>query len=116
MDRRSTPGKRRQRRCAPSPFRSFPGRKKFLTEAPVYGRLTGEKGQLVSGRADAVRYRDDGACIVFDWKSDLAPDTDVRHAYARQLAIYVDALRAERGPIVYMTSGAIEWVAPPVQR
>jgi CRISPR-associated exonuclease Cas4 len=66
----------------------------------------------VSGRADAVRYHEGRARIVFDWKSDLAPDAAARLAYARQLAIYVDVLHAERGAIVYMTSGQIQWVDP----
>jgi CRISPR-associated exonuclease Cas4 len=61
---------------------------------------------------DAVRYKDRRAYIVFDWKSDIAPESASRDAYARQLALYVDVLGAERGAVVYMTSGQIEWVTP----
>ena len=47
----------------------------------------------------------DGAQIVFDWKSDVAPDATDRAAYAQQLSIYVDVLRRERGAVIYMTTG-----------
>jgi CRISPR-associated exonuclease Cas4 len=66
----------------------------------------------VSGRADAVRYRDGRARIVFDWKSDVAPEPATRAAYAHQLSIYVDVLGAERGAVIYMTTGQIDWVDP----
>ena len=47
----------------------------LVPEVPVYGRIGRNANRLVSGRADAVRYRDGRARIVFDWKSDVAPDT-----------------------------------------
>jgi len=65
---------------------------------------------LIAGRADAVRYRNGDAEIVFDWKSDVDPKPDERATYARQLAQYVHVLRAKRGAIVYMTTGEIQWV------
>jgi CRISPR-associated exonuclease Cas4 len=66
----------------------------------------------VTGGADAVRFRNGRAQIVFDWKSDIAPAAAMRAAYASQLALYVKVLEAERGAIVYMTSGQIQWVDP----
>jgi CRISPR-associated exonuclease Cas4 len=84
----------------------------LVAEVPVYGRIAGDDRRLITGRADAVRYKDRRAYIVFDWKSDIAPESASRDAYARQLALYVDVLGAERGAVVYMTSGQIEWVTP----
>ena len=84
----------------------------LVPEVPVYGCIGGNADRLVSGRADAVRYRDGRAQIVFDWKSDVAPESAVRDAYAHQLSIYVDVLGAERGAVIYMTTGQIDWVGP----
>jgi CRISPR-associated exonuclease Cas4 len=85
-----------------------------VAEVPVYGRIGMGDNRLVTGRADAVRYRDGRARIVFDWKSDVAPDATTRNEYAGQLSIYVDVLGAERGAVVYMTTGRIDWVERPV--
>jgi CRISPR-associated exonuclease Cas4 len=63
-----------------------------------------------------VQYRDGRAGIVFDWKSDPNPEPAARSAYAQQLAIYVDVLGAERGAVVYITSGEIEWINPMERR
>src|SRR5207248_4219782 len=52
--------------------------------------------RLVSGRADAVRYREGRACIVFDWKSDVDPNAATRATYRQQLTQYVYALGADR--------------------
>ena len=87
-------------------------RNNLVSEVPVYGRIGTEANHLVSGRADAVRYREGGAEIVFDWKSDAAPKSADRSTYAYQLAQYVHVLGAKRGAIVYMTTGEIQWVDP----
>jgi CRISPR-associated exonuclease Cas4 len=79
---------------------------------PVYGRIAGDENRLVTGRADAVRYKDGQPHIVFDWKSDIAPEPSTRREHALQLALYVHILGAARGAVVYMTSGQIEWVTP----
>ena len=65
----------------------------------------------MAGRADAVRYRSGKPHIVFDWKSDVAPDASARAGYASQLAQYVHVLGAERGAIVYMTLDQVQWVS-----
>jgi CRISPR-associated exonuclease Cas4 len=82
----------------------------LIAEVPVYGRLPGDADRLVAGRADAVRYHARRPHIVFDWKSDVDPDTASRAAYANQLGQYVHVLGAERGAVVYMTLGRVEWV------
>jgi CRISPR-associated exonuclease Cas4 len=82
----------------------------LIAEVPVYGRLAGDGERLVAGRADAVRYLAGRPRIVFDWKSDVDPDAASRADYANQLGQYVHVLGAERGAVVYMTAGRIEWV------
>jgi CRISPR-associated exonuclease Cas4 len=83
----------------------------LIAEVPVYGRLDGDGDRLVAGRADAVGYLAGRPDIVFDWKSDVDPDAASRVDYANQLGQYVHVLGAERGAVVYMTSGRIEWVS-----
>ncbi|WP_316192526.1 MULTISPECIES: UvrD-helicase domain-containing protein [unclassified Bradyrhizobium] len=85
----------------------------LIAEVPVYGRLAGDGERLVAGRADAVRYVAGRPQIVFDWKSDVDPDAASRADYANQLGQYVHVLGAERGAVVYMTAGRIEWVEKP---
>ena len=65
----------------------------------------------MSGRADAVAYKEGALAVVFDWKSDVAPSAADRALYAGQLAQYLRVLGGERGAIVYMTSGLVQWVA-----
>ena len=52
----------------------------------------------------------DGDLVVFDWKSDVAPSGRNRVAYREQLGQYLHVLGAQRGAIVYMTSGRIDWI------
>ena len=85
----------------------------LVAEVPVYGRLAGDRERLVAGRADAVCYVAGRPQIVFDWKSDVDPDAASRADYANQLAQYVHVLGAERGAVVYMTAGRVEWVEKP---
>lgn len=82
----------------------------LVAEVPVYGHIKNDAHRLVTGRADAVQYREGRARIVFDWKSDVTPDTATRTSYAQQLSIYVNVLDAERGAVVYMSTGQIDWV------
>jgi CRISPR-associated exonuclease Cas4 len=85
----------------------------LVAEVPVYGRLARDGERLVAGRADAVRYVAGRPQIVFDWKSDVDPGAASRTDYANQLGQYVHVLGAERGAVVYMTSGRVEWVEKP---
>jgi CRISPR-associated exonuclease Cas4 len=79
-------------------------------EVPVYGFLAGEEDRLVAGRADAVCYASGRPCIVFDWKSDVAPDAATRAGYSSQIAQYAHVLGANRGAIVYMSLAEVQWV------
>jgi len=73
----------------------------------------GSSEQLVSGVADALA-PDDAAGIdaVVDWKSDVHPATAPRQSYRNQMLDYVQAVRAERGIIVYTTTGEAEEIRP----
>ena len=86
-------------------------RQGLVAEVPIYGVLDGNGDRLVSGRADAVSYRSAKPRIVFDWKSDVVPEPKARTAYTSQIAQYVKVLGAERGGIVYMSLGQIQWVS-----
>jgi CRISPR-associated exonuclease Cas4 len=84
----------------------------LIAEVPVYGRLAAQGERLVAGRADAICYRAGRPHIVFDWKSDIAPDAAARETYVTQLGQYVHVLGAERGAVIYMTSAQVQWVQP----
>jgi CRISPR-associated exonuclease Cas4 len=83
----------------------------LVAEVPIYGRLVGDDERLVAGRADAVVYASSEARIVFDWKSDVAPDASARASNASQIAQYAHILGAERGAVVYMSLGQVQWVS-----
>jgi CRISPR-associated exonuclease Cas4 len=82
---------------------------RFVPEVPLYG-ATAAGGEVISGRADAVALADDGDLVAFDWKSDVAPSGRNRMTYRQQLGQYLHVLGAQRGAIVYMTSGHIDWI------
>ena len=89
-----------------------PFRNQFTAELPIYGAVPGSPDHLIAGRADAFAQSEDGTKLVFDWKSDVAPKAAERAAYRRQLGQYLHALGAERGAVVYMTSGRVDWITP----
>jgi CRISPR-associated exonuclease Cas4 len=50
--------------------------------------------------------------VIVDWKSDVDPsDADVA-GHARQLSDYVRAMGADRGLLIYMTSGVAMTLRP----
>ncbi len=83
----------------------------LIAEVPVYGRIDGDDQRLVSGRADAVAYGSGKPRVVFDWKSDVAPNATVHASYANQIAQYARVLGAKRAAIVYMSLGQVQWVS-----
>jgi CRISPR-associated exonuclease Cas4 len=89
-----------------------PLRNQLTAEMPIYSAVSGKPDHLIVGRADAVAQSEDGSKIVFDWKSDISPKTAERAAYRQQLGQYLHALGAERGAVVYMTSGRVDWITP----
>jgi CRISPR-associated exonuclease Cas4 len=84
----------------------------LVPESPVYGPLGDRPETLVTGRADAVAYRDGRPSTVVDWKSDASPSAAQRRIYSEQLRDYVLAMGAERGAVVYMSRGEIDWISP----
>lgn len=88
-----------------------PFRGTLSAEVPIFGSPPGSADRLTGGRADAVAQAEDGGRIVFDWKSDVAPRDADRAAYRRQLGQYLHVLGAQRGAIVYMTSGRVDWIS-----
>lgn len=76
-------------------------RPRLVPEFPVQGFLPAASA-AISGRADAVEFFEGRARTVIDWKSDLAPTEAVLREHTGQLALYVTALEAERGLLVYM--------------
>lgn len=76
-------------------------------EIPVWGT---DGDVLVAGRADALAISDQGVDAAIDWKSDVNPTLAVRKAHAQQLRDYLSATHANRGAVVYLTSGEIVWV------
>jgi len=83
---------------------------RLVPEVPIYGMISENAVDLVAGRADAVGWAEDTGKVVIDWKSDVAPKEEERTAYRHQLGQYLHAIGAQRGAIVYMTSGRVDWV------
>lgn len=67
----------------------------------------------LTGRADALYMEDDQLRIVIDWKSDVKPTDSEVEIHAAQLRVYMRAARAERGALVYFSSGQVHWLVPP---
>jgi CRISPR-associated exonuclease Cas4 len=85
-----------------------PLRSTLVPEYPIY---TSTPEFLLAGRADAIAYEDGRPVTVVDWKSDIDPTPDDRRAYVGQIRDYIAAVGAERGVIVYMSRGELQWVA-----
>jgi CRISPR-associated exonuclease Cas4 len=87
-----------------------PFRSRLMAEVPIHAIAPAGPDHLIAGRADAIAEADDGSMVVFDWKSDIAPKEADCSAYRQQLAQYLHATGAQRGAVVYMTSGRVDWV------
>jgi CRISPR-associated exonuclease Cas4 len=87
----------------------MPFRDRLIPEVSIYGAAPTSVHALIVGRADAVARTEDGGLVVFDWKSDVAPREAERSTYRQQLLQYLHVVGAQRGAIVYMTSGYVDW-------
>ena len=66
---------------------------------------------ILLGVADAIAADSDGAVsLVVDWKSDVAPDAATAAAYRNQIRRYIEAARATRGIVVYVSTGRVDEV------
>ena len=81
---------------------------KLVPEIPLFGARSDTV--LVAARADAIAFEAGVPVAAFDWKSDVAPTPADHDAYASQLLEYLELIGAEKGAVVYMTSGDIQWV------
>jgi CRISPR-associated exonuclease Cas4 len=86
-----------------------PFRDSLVPEVSLFG-TTADNPELVAGRADAISRAGNGDLVVFDWKSDVAPTERDRAGYRGQLGQYLRVLGAQRGAVVYMTSGRLDWI------
>jgi exodeoxyribonuclease-5 len=78
----------------------------FQLRAAVNGNLT-----AITGIVDAITQgKDGGPEVVIDWKSDVAPAPETRQHHAAQVREYLDCSKAERGLVVYMTTGEVQEV------
>jgi len=87
-----------------------PFRDGLVAEVPIHGVAPVGPDHLIAGRADAMAQAHDGSRVVFDWKSDVSPEASERTTYRQQLAQYLHAIGAQRGAVVYMTTGHVDWV------
>jgi hypothetical protein len=77
---------------------------------PVYSLDEGGSA-AIHGVADAVAACDGGVVdLVVDWKSDVAPTQDAVDHYRQQVETYRVLVGAERGLVVFVTSGRVETV------
>lgn len=84
-------------------------RASLVPEWPVYS-LDSTQLSATSGRIDAIAWEGDRAQAVFDWKSDVAPSAQDMQRHASQLLTYLKLSGAPKGAVVYMTSGAVQWI------
>ncbi|MCE9658281.1 MAG: UvrD-helicase domain-containing protein [Burkholderiales bacterium] len=83
----------------------------LLAEIAVYSTLGGAEPVSLSGRADALYVEDGQPKVVVDWKSDVRPKAADIELHAAQLRVYMRATLAERGALVYISTGQVHWLA-----
>ena len=78
-------------------------------ELPVYGSTeTDTHEEAAAGIVDALAFDAAGAPqVVIDWKSDVDPSAETLKHYRAQVRAYLDMTGAERGLVIYVTSGAV---------
>ncbi|MFL9914001.1 UvrD-helicase domain-containing protein [Paraburkholderia fungorum] len=91
-----------------------PLRATLVPEYPVYRAIEeGSCETATAGVADALTLGADGRpVVVIDWKSDVRPDARTVEHYCSQVRAYLDITGAQRGLIVFVTTGAIVAVEP----
>lgn len=82
----------------------------LVAEVSVFSTLRDAVPMSMSGRADAVYCEGAQPKIVIDWKSDVKPTNKEVELHAAQLRIYMRAMQAERGALVYFSSGKVHWL------
>ena len=84
-------------------------RPRLMPEIPVYASTAlQDHEEATAGIADAIAVSPDGKpLVVIDWKSDVAPTTEMLEHYRGQVRAYLDITDAERGLIVLATTGRV---------
>ena len=85
---------------------------RLVPEYPVYAATaTDDHEEATAGIVDAIAFDAAGMPqVVIDWKSDVDPSAETLEHYRAQVRAYLDATGAERGLIVFMTSGSADLV------
>ena len=79
----------------------------LVPEAEIYSTVG---SRPLAGRADAVCLDAGKVTAVLDWKSDVAPSEEERSRHRRQLELYLASTGAQRGALVYLSAGVVEWI------
>jgi len=81
----------------------------LMPEIPVYASTAlPDHEEATAGIADAIALSPAGKpLVVIDWKSDVAPTTEVLEHYRSQVRAYLDITDAGRGLIVLATTGRV---------
>ncbi len=66
----------------------------------------------LAGRADAAVIEGKRITLVVDWKSDVNPVAATHSVHVAQLRDYLRVTNAQRGAVVYMTTGQVTWIGP----
>jgi exodeoxyribonuclease-5 len=84
-------------------------RPRLMPEIPVYASTAlQDYEEATAGIADAIAVSPAGKpLVVIDWKSDVAPTTEMLEHYRSQVRAYLDITDAERGLIVLATTGRV---------
>ena len=85
---------------------------RLVPEFAVYAATDmGAHEEAAAGIVDAIAFDADGKPeVVIDWKSDVAPTPETVAHYRAQVRAYLEMTGAERGLIVFMTSGIVDSV------
>lgn len=85
----------------------------LVPELPVFASTMVDGTEMATaGVADAVSYDGNGkAKVVVDWKSDVEPASNAIERYSSQVRDYLDTTGAERGLIVFVTTGKVVTVS-----
>ena len=87
----------------------------LVPELPVFSSEVIDGVEIATaGMADATSYGEEGhPKVVVDWKSDVAPNPNVVDHYRDQVRDYLASTGAERGLIVFVTTGTVVNVEAP---
>ena len=87
-------------------------RPRLVPEFAVYAAADmGVHEEAAAGIVDAIAFDADGKPeVVIDWKSDVDPAPEIVEHYRAQVHAYLEMTGAERGLVVFMTSGSTNLV------